>query len=70
MEGHALTARAPGRISPEAAAQTDDVDTLAPKLSSSSSRGEPNKVVLRSDGTILSDFLMSMIIHFPSFGAV
>jgi hypothetical protein len=56
--------------SPDTASHADDVDTLASDSSSSSSWDESKVVTLRSIGTIMSDFLMSKIIHWPSFNTV
>ena len=53
--------------SPDTPAYSDDVDTLA---LDSSSWDESKVVALQSIGAILSDFLVSKIIHLPSFGAV
>ena len=54
--------------SPDTVTHTEDMDTPAPD--SSSSWDESKVVALQSIGAIMSDFLMSKIIHLPSFGAV
>ena len=56
--------------SPDITTHTDDVDTLASDSSSSSSRDESKVVALQSIGAIISKFLLSKVIHLPSFGAV
>jgi hypothetical protein len=56
--------------SPETSIHTDDVDTPASDSLSPSSWDESKVVALQSIGAILSDFLVSKIIHLPSFGAV
>ena len=56
--------------SPDAPPHTDHVDTPTSDSSSSSSWDESKVVALQSIGAIMSDFLMSKIIHLPSFGAV
>jgi hypothetical protein len=56
--------------SPDTATHTDDMDTPASDSSSSSSWDESKVVALQSIGAIMSDFLMSKIIHLPSFSAV
>ena len=56
--------------SPDTATHTDDGDTLASDLSSSSSWDESKVVALQSIGAIMSDFLVSKIIYLPSFAAV
>ena len=56
--------------SPDTATHTDDVDTLASDSSSASSWDDSKVVALQSIGAIMSDFLMSKIIHLPSFAAV
>jgi hypothetical protein len=56
--------------SPETSTHTDDVDTPGSGSLSPSSWDESKVVALQSIGAILSDFLVSKIIHLPSFGAV
>jgi hypothetical protein len=55
--------------SPDAAAHTDDVDTLASDSSLSSSSGESKLVALQSIGAITSDLLMWKIMDLPKHNA-